>query len=175
MPYDQFVKWQLAGDELATEDPLAWMATGFLGAGAFPTQLTEAEFESARYDELDDMVSTTGVAFLGLSIGCARCHDHKFRSHYFSRVYQFAAVFSSVIRAEKSFDLDPEANRHARTRMRKSFEKSGTSCRRCKRRYHNAWPDGSKRREIIKRSRTTGKFGQARSSLKTNRSISCRR
>ena len=54
------------------------MATGFLGAGAFPTQLTEVEFESSRYDELDDMVATTGVAFLGLSIGCARCHNHKF-------------------------------------------------------------------------------------------------
>ena len=61
MPYDQFVHWQLAGDELAPDDPLAMAATGFLGAGAFPTQLTEAEFESARYNELDDMVATTGV------------------------------------------------------------------------------------------------------------------
>ncbi|MCC6508524.1 MAG: DUF1549 domain-containing protein, partial [Pirellulaceae bacterium] len=78
MPYDQFVRWQLAGDQLAPDQPLAWMATGFLGGGAFPTQLTENEFESARYDELDDMVATTGVAFLGLSVGCARCHDHKF-------------------------------------------------------------------------------------------------
>ena len=56
MPYDQFVRWQLAGDELAPDDPQAMAATGFLGAGAFPTQLTEAEFESARYNELDDMV-----------------------------------------------------------------------------------------------------------------------
>lgn len=78
LPYDKFVQWQLAGDELAPHNPLAMMATGFLGAGAFPTQLTETEFESARYDELDDMVMTTGVSFLGLSIGCARCHDHKF-------------------------------------------------------------------------------------------------
>jgi len=78
LPYDKFVQWQLAGDELHPENPMAMMATGFLGAGAFPTQLTEAEFESARYDELDDMVMTTGVAFLGLSVGCARCHDHKY-------------------------------------------------------------------------------------------------
>ena len=69
LPYDQFVRWQLAGDELGPDDPMAMAATGFLGAGAFPTQLTEAEFESARYNELDDMVSTTGVAFLGLSVG----------------------------------------------------------------------------------------------------------
>ena len=71
MPYDQFLRWQIAGDEFAPGDPLALSATGFLGAGAFPTQLTEAEFESARYDELDDIVTTTGVAFLGLTIGCA--------------------------------------------------------------------------------------------------------
>ena len=74
LPFDQFVRWQIAGDELAPENPLALMATGFLGAGVFPTQLTEAEFESARYDELDDMVSTTGVAFLGLSIGLSLIH-----------------------------------------------------------------------------------------------------
>ncbi len=55
MPYDQFVKWQVAGDEFAPDNPLAMMATGFLGAGVFPTQLTEKEFESARYDELDDL------------------------------------------------------------------------------------------------------------------------
>lgn len=54
LPYDQFVRWQLAGDEFAPENPLAMMATGFLGAGVFPTQLTEKEFESARYDALDD-------------------------------------------------------------------------------------------------------------------------
>ena len=52
MPFDQFLRWQIAGDELAPDDPQAMAATGFLGAGAFPTQLTEAEFESARYDEL---------------------------------------------------------------------------------------------------------------------------
>ena len=67
MPYDQFVRWQLAGDELAPGDPLAMAATGFLGAGPFPTQLTEAEFESARYNELDDMVATTGI-------GVSRAH-----------------------------------------------------------------------------------------------------
>ena len=76
MPYNQFVRWQIAGDEIAPENPLALMATGFLGAGVFPTQLTEKEFESARYDELDDMVGTMGTAMLGMTIGCARCHDH---------------------------------------------------------------------------------------------------
>ena len=103
MPFDRFIHWQIAGDELAPDDPLALAATGFLGAGAFPTQLTEAEFESARYNELDDMTATTGVAFLGLSVGCARCHDHKFdpiRSHDY---YRMASVFTTTIRSE----IDP--------------------------------------------------------------------
>ena len=100
MPYDQFVHWQLAGDELAPTIRWRMAATGFLGAGAFPTQLTEAEFESARYNELDDMVATTGVAFLGLSVGCARCHDHKYDPIPSEDYYRMAAVFTTTIRSE---------------------------------------------------------------------------
>lgn len=110
MPYDQFVQWQLAGDELAPNEPLAMMATGFLGGGAFPTQLTEAEFESARYDELDDMVTTTGVGFLGLSLGCARCHDHKFDPVPAKDYYNLMASFTTAIRSEVNLDLDPAGN-----------------------------------------------------------------
>ena len=105
MPYDQLVRWQLAGDELAPDEPLALMATGFLGAGAFPTQLTEAEFESARYDELDDMAGTTGLAFLGLSVGCARCHDHKFDPIPSNDYYRLAATFTTTIRSEIDLPL----------------------------------------------------------------------
>jgi mono/diheme cytochrome c family protein len=100
MPCDQFVRWQLAGDELAPGDPLAMAATGFLGAGPFPTQLTEAEFESARYNELDDMVATTASAILGLSVGCARCHDHKYDPISSDDYYRLAAVFTTTIRSE---------------------------------------------------------------------------
>ncbi len=110
LPYDKFVQWQLAGDELAPDNPMAMMATGFLGAGAFPTQLTEAEFESARYDELDDMVMTTGVAFLGLSVGCARCHDHKYDPIPSKDYYSLAATFATAIRTEVELDLDPKEN-----------------------------------------------------------------
>ena len=100
MPFDEFVRWQLAGDELAPDDPQAMAATGFVGAGAFPTQLTEAEFESARYNELDDMVGTTGTAMLGLTIGCARCHDHKFDPIPAEDYYRLASVFTTTIRSE---------------------------------------------------------------------------
>ena len=53
-------------------------ATGFLAAGVHSDQITKSEVERHRYDEMDDMLATTGTAMLGLTIGCARCHDHKF-------------------------------------------------------------------------------------------------
>jgi hypothetical protein len=107
MPYDQFVRWQIAGDELAPDDPLAMAATGFLGAGAFPTQLTEAEFESARYNELDDMAATTGTAVLGLTVGCARCHDHKYDPIPTDDYYRLAATFTTTIRSEIDLPIGP--------------------------------------------------------------------
>jgi mono/diheme cytochrome c family protein len=107
MPFTQFAAWQVAGDELAPAEPMALAATGFLGAGAFPTQLTEAEFESARYNELDDIVSTIGTAFLGLSIGCARCHDHKYDPIASDDYYRLAATFTTTIRSEIDVPLGP--------------------------------------------------------------------
>jgi len=108
MPWDEFVRLQIAGDEIAPKNPLAMMATGFLGAGVFPTQLTEKEFESARYDELDDMAATTGTAMLGLTIGCARCHDHKFDPIPVKDYYRFVANFTTTIRSEIDVELDSD-------------------------------------------------------------------
>lgn len=113
MPYDQFVRWQLAGDEIAGDNPLAMMATGFLGAGVFPTQLTEKEFEPARYDELDDMVSTMGTAMLGLTIGCARCHDHKFDPIPAADYYRLISTFATTIRSNVEVDMDFEQTKQA--------------------------------------------------------------
>ena len=81
MPFDQFVRWQVAGDEDAPDDPDALAATGFCTAA--PSQdTTPADTDEnkakIRYDELDNMLSTAGSGLLGLTIGCARCHDHKF-------------------------------------------------------------------------------------------------
>lgn len=106
LPYDTFLQWQIAGDQLAPQSALANAATGFLGSGVFPTQLTEKEFESARYDELDDMVSTMGSAMLGLSIGCARCHDHKFDPIPANDYYNLAATFTKTIRTEVDLIAD---------------------------------------------------------------------
>lgn len=124
LPYDQFVRWQIAGDELKPDDPLAMMATGFLGAGVFPTQLTEKEFESSRYDELDDMVATLGTTFLGLSVGCARCHAHKFDPIPALDYYRMAANFTTTIRSEVELDLEPELNRQRQIKYLTQLEKA---------------------------------------------------
>ena len=115
MPFAQFVRWQIAGDELQPDNPLALMATGFLGAGAFPTEITESEFEIVRYDELDDMIGTIGTAMLGLTVGCARCHDHKHDPIPVQDYYRMAAVFGRTTRTELEYDPTPEADRAARS------------------------------------------------------------
>ncbi|MDP6904432.1 MAG: DUF1549 domain-containing protein, partial [Verrucomicrobiota bacterium] len=120
MPYNQFVKWQIAGDEIAPDNPLAMKATGFLGAGVFPTQLTEKEFESARYDELDDMANTTGTAMLGMTIGCARCHDHKFDPIPVRDYYRFVNTFATTIRSEIDLEVDSAATIAAKAKWEKA-------------------------------------------------------
>ena len=105
MPYDQFVRWQIAGDELAPDDPLALMATGFLGAGVFPTQITIREAERIRYDALDDMVATVGSAVLATTIGCARCHDHKYDPIPTHDYYSLLSAFTTTVRTDVELDL----------------------------------------------------------------------
>ena len=114
MPYDQFVKWQLAGDEFEPENPLALMATGFLGCGVFPTQITANEVERTRYDALDDMAATTGSAMLGLSVGCARCHDHKFDPIPQADYYRFLSTFTTTVRSNLEVNLEPAAYKKAK-------------------------------------------------------------
>jgi mono/diheme cytochrome c family protein len=108
LPFDQFARWQIAGDEIDPDNPLAMMATGFLGAGVFPTQITANEVERTRYDALDDMLATTGSAFLGLSIGCARCHDHKFDPIPTKDYYRMLSTFTSTVRSDVELELEPE-------------------------------------------------------------------
>ena len=98
MPYDQFVKWQLAGDEYEPQNPLALAATGFLGAGVFPSQITANEVESSRYDAMDDMLGTTASGMLGLTLSCARCHDHKFDPLPTRDYYAMLSTFTTTTR-----------------------------------------------------------------------------
>jgi hypothetical protein len=114
MPYDRFVRLQLAGDELEPDNPLALMATGFLAAGVHSTQITANQVEKERYDELDDIVRTTGTAMLGLTVGCARCHDHKYDPIPTRDYYRFLATFTTTVRTEMDLELDPNAPRIAK-------------------------------------------------------------
>ncbi|HEY1379650.1 MAG TPA: PSD1 and planctomycete cytochrome C domain-containing protein [Gemmataceae bacterium] len=74
-PYDRFIREQLAGDEMDPVTPERLIATGYYRLGLWDDEPVDSE--QAYFDGLDDIVSTTGQAFLGLTVGCARCHDHK--------------------------------------------------------------------------------------------------
>ena len=113
MPYDRFARWQIAGDELAPGDPQALAATGFLGAGVHPTQITITEAERVRYDGLDDMLATTGHTFLALTVGCARCHDHKYDPIPVRDYYRMLAAFTTTVRCEVAADLGTPAEQAA--------------------------------------------------------------
>ncbi|HZL99411.1 MAG TPA: DUF1549 and DUF1553 domain-containing protein, partial [Planctomycetota bacterium] len=76
LPYDRFVREQLAGDELEDGTPSSAVATGLYRLGVWDGEPDDGEL--ARFDELDDTVRTISEGFMGLTLGCARCHDHKF-------------------------------------------------------------------------------------------------
>jgi hypothetical protein len=117
LPYDTFVKWQIAGDELEPENNLALTATGFLAAGVHPTQITKKEAARHRYDAIDDMLSTIGTAMLGLTVGCARCHDHKFDPIPQADYYRLLSTFTTTVRTEIDLYLDREGDRAAKARF----------------------------------------------------------
>ena len=95
-PFDRFVQEQLAGDELPDRSVETTVATGFLRLGHWDDE--PANPAADRYDQIDDIVSTTGQAFLGLTIGCARCHDHKFEPLSTRDYYSLVAVFNPLQR-----------------------------------------------------------------------------
>jgi hypothetical protein len=96
LPYDEFVRWQIAGDELAPDNPQANAATGFLIAGPHSNLETiemEDEKLRSRYDELDDTIATLGSSMLGLTLACTRCHDHKYDAIPTRDYYRLMAAF----------------------------------------------------------------------------------
>jgi mono/diheme cytochrome c family protein len=107
LPYNTFVKWQIAGDEYEPENPLALKATGFLAAGVHSTQITKNEVEKHRYDEMDDKLATLGTAMLGLTIGCARCHDHKYDPIPQRDYYRMLSTFTTTVRSEVMTFIEP--------------------------------------------------------------------
>ncbi|WDI42072.1 PSD1 and planctomycete cytochrome C domain-containing protein [Bremerella sp. P1] len=99
-PYDEFIRQQIAGDELDPDNPEAIVATGFLRMG--PWELTGMEVEKvARQRFLDDVTNSVGETFLAHSLQCARCHDHKFDPVPTHDYYAIQAVFATTQLAER--------------------------------------------------------------------------
>jgi len=94
LPYDEFIREQLAGDELRPGEPDAMMATGFNLLG--PDMVDSSDQVQRRHNTLNDMTDTTALVFLGLTLGCARCHDHKFEPLSQRDYYQLQAYFTSA-------------------------------------------------------------------------------
>jgi hypothetical protein len=97
LPYDRFLREQLAGDEIKPSDNRTLIATGYLAVG--PKEIV-MENDRNRADQLDDLVSTTGQAMLGLTLNCARCHDHKYDPITTREYYRLSACFAPSQRRE---------------------------------------------------------------------------
>jgi len=98
LPYNQFILEQLAGDLIPTDDSKlrarGIVATGFLALG--PRPLAQQDRLQMLYDVVDEQIDTTSKAFLGLTVACARCHDHKFDPILTKDYYSMASIFAST-------------------------------------------------------------------------------
>ena len=114
-PYGRFVEEQLAGDTLYPQTADGHIAQGFISAGPWDwighAELPETKLDGkiARALDRDDMVSNTTGAFLATTAQCARCHNHKFDPIKQEDYYRLQAVFAALDKADKSFDVDPDA------------------------------------------------------------------
>lgn len=104
MPYDRFAKLQIAGDVLEPKNPDSIIATGFLVCGAFDGLKPSGDKQRRimREDEMEDLVGTVGQTFLGLTVHCARCHDHKFDPIKQKEYFQMASALAGVHRGDRN-------------------------------------------------------------------------
>ncbi|HVX10929.1 MAG TPA: DUF1553 domain-containing protein [Pirellulales bacterium] len=128
MPYDEFVRWQLAGDSLRPDHPPALIATGFLVAGPWDevgqTQQSEAMKAVVRQDELEDIVGVTAQTFLGLTANCARCHDHKFDPVSQVDYYRLSAALGGVRHGERDFSATGQADAARLAELRRQVDEA---------------------------------------------------
>jgi hypothetical protein len=107
-PYDRFILEQLAGDELDDADSDTVTALGYYRLGPWDDE--PADPAEDRFDQLDDIVSTTSQVFLGLTLGCARCHNHKFEPLTTLDYYRLTAIVNPLQRFQNGRnDLDAPA------------------------------------------------------------------
>jgi len=108
LPYDRFIRQQLAGDELEPDNPDAVIATGLFRLP--PGDSTASNFRAVRQDILNDNTDVFGVTFLGLTLGCARCHDHKFDPITQTDYYRLQAFLTPLVPRD-DLSLAAEADR----------------------------------------------------------------
>ncbi len=97
-PYDQFIKEQIAGDEIYPEEPERQQGTGYFTVGTNRDMLYKVE-DINREEQLTDFVDTTSSVFLGLTASCARCHDHKFDPIPQRDYYRMRAIFAPLMKS----------------------------------------------------------------------------
>src|SRR6266851_1230148 len=97
-PYDRFLTEQVAGDEIEGSNAETQIATTFLRLGTWDDE--PAEFMMDRYDQLDDVLGTTATTFLGVTLRCARCHNHKFEPLTQKDYYRMLAAFEPLKRPQ---------------------------------------------------------------------------
>jgi hypothetical protein len=107
-PFDRFVREQLAGDEMPGYHPDAVIATGYYRLGLWDDEPPDPL--QAMFDEYDDIVATTAQAFLGMTMNCARCHDHKIDPIPQQDYYALVAFFRDIRRYSDSRDVRSAAN-----------------------------------------------------------------
>jgi hypothetical protein len=95
-PYDRFLLEQLAGDELSDANADTLIATGFNRLGPWDDE--PADPKEDRFDQLDDIVNATSLVFMGTTLACARCHDHKFEALTMHDYYRMVAIFNPLVR-----------------------------------------------------------------------------
>jgi mono/diheme cytochrome c family protein len=112
-PYDEFIRWQIAGDVIRPDDPLAMIASGFLVLGPYDLTAynngTPDMRKFAREEELEGLVATVGQTFLGLTINCSRCHDHKFDPITQREFYQISAALGGTYHGDERESRSPKA------------------------------------------------------------------
>ncbi|HEV3003272.1 MAG TPA: DUF1549 and DUF1553 domain-containing protein, partial [Pirellulales bacterium] len=106
LSYDRFLAWQLAGDEMQPDNLVALVATGY--NRLYPDEYNAANLEQRRQEILDDITATTSLAFMGMTMGCAQCHDHKFDDIAQTDYFRLQAFFSPLVARDDVPDASPD-------------------------------------------------------------------
>ncbi len=117
MPYDQFTRYQLAGDELAPDDPAAIIATGYLRL--WPYESNQRDVAKQWNGITDEITDITGAVFMGMSMGCAKCHDHKFDPILHDDYFRMKSFFAGIYPDDNIVAATPEEKKQYAAAMKK--------------------------------------------------------